>query len=262
MRIQMIRVQSNHCLLQIKEQKEWKKWEWEDDPTTIYESSRRKNITISKSKIHRSYKHIFSKKDSQSDEEIINSSIKIEEEKNAQSKYNEELLDRMIIHEILSESEWSENEDIKASIITSLTDKFNITEEEPDGNCLFRALSRGCFGSPEFHGEIRESIWDYILHNNQRFANHLHQEAKEYVQKMLEDGEWGGEPEIVAFSELYNVNVTVYDAMTSSIPYFTAENVKANHTVHLLMVINNHFNTLNVKNKSKFSHFQKVKKRL
>ena len=73
----------------------------------------------------------------------------------------------------------------------------------------FRALNRGCFGSPEFHGEIRESIWDYILHNNQRFANHLLQEANEYVQKMLEDGEWEGEPKIVAFSELYNVNVTV-----------------------------------------------------
>ena len=86
----------------------------------------------------------------------------------------------MTINEILSESEWSENEDIRASIITPLPDKFNITEEA-HGNCLFRALSRECFGSPEFHVEIRESIWDYILHNNQRFANHLPQEVNEYV---------------------------------------------------------------------------------
>ena len=48
--------------------------------------------------------------------------------------------------------------------------------------------------------------------------------------------------------------------MTSSIPYLTAENEKANNIVHLLMVNNNHFNTLIVINKSKFSHFQKVKK--
>ena len=54
-------------------------------PKTIYESSRRKDIAISKSKIQRNNKHIFNKKDSQSDEEIINSSIK-NEEKNAQSK--------------------------------------------------------------------------------------------------------------------------------------------------------------------------------
>ena len=86
----------------------------------------------------------------------------------------------MAINEILSESEWSENGDILASIITSLIDKFNITEES-DGNCLFRALSRGFFGSPEFHGEIRKSIWDYILHNNKRFANSLAQEANECV---------------------------------------------------------------------------------
>ena len=87
----------------------------------------------------------------------------------------------MAIHEILSESEWSENEDIPTSIITSLTDKLNITEEEHDGNCLLRALSRGCFGSPEFHGEIRESIWDYILHDNLRFANHQPQVANKFV---------------------------------------------------------------------------------
>ena len=40
---------------------------------------------------------------------------------------------------------------------------------------------------------------------------------------MLEDGECGDEPEIVVFLELYYVNVTVYDAMTSSIPYLTVE---------------------------------------
>ena len=57
------------------------KIEWEDDLKTIYESSRSKNITISKSKIQKSHKHIFRKKDSQIDEEIIYSSIKIEEEK-------------------------------------------------------------------------------------------------------------------------------------------------------------------------------------
>ena len=47
---------------------------------------------------------------------------------------------------------------------------------------------------------VRESIWDYILYNKKRFADHLPQHIDEYIQKMLEDGEWGGEPEIVAFS--------------------------------------------------------------
>ena len=50
---------------------------------------------------------------------------------------------------------------------------------------------------------------------------------------MLEDGEWGGEPEIVALSELYKVNVTVYDELTSSISYLTAENENNPHCIFI-----------------------------
>ena len=52
---------------------------------------------------------------------------------------------------------------------------------------------------------------------------------------MLEDGEWGDKAEIVLFSMLYNVKITVYDVMTSSILYLTAEHEKANHIVHSLI---------------------------
>ena len=167
----------------------------------------------------------------------------------------------MIIYEMFSESECSDNENIQASIITSLTDKFDIIKEEPDGNFLFRALNRRCFGSPDYRFDIRESIWDYILHNRKRFADHLPQDIDEYIHKMLEDGEWGGEPEIVAFSELYNVNVTVYDAMKSSIPYLIAENQRTTHKVYVLIINNDHFNTLTAKNSDKFEKFDKIKKK-
>ena len=39
---------------------------------------------------------------------------------------------------------------------------------------------------------------------------------------MLEDGEWGDEPEIVEFSKFYNVNTYIIDAMASSTPYLLA----------------------------------------
>ena len=61
---------------------------------------------------------------------------------------------------------------------------------------------------------------------------------------MLEDGEWGGEPEIVAFSELYNINIHVFDAMTSPIPYLIFENNTFTHTIYLLLTNNNHFDLL------------------
>ena len=35
---------------------------------------------------------------------------------------------------------------------------------------------------------------------------------------MLDEGIWGGEPEVVAFSELYNVTVNIYERFTSQTP--------------------------------------------
>ena len=52
-----------------------------------------------------------------------------------------------------------------------------------------------------------------------------------------------GEPEIVAFSELYCANIYVYDAMTSPVPYLVAENSAANHSKNLLFTYNSHFDT-------------------
>ena len=91
---------------------------------------------------------------------------------------------------MLSESECSDDECIQASIITSLTDKFDIIEEESDGNCLFRALSIGCFGSPDYHFNIRESIWNYILHNRKIFADHLPQDIDNIYRKCLKMENW------------------------------------------------------------------------
>ena len=242
-----------------KRSKRMKIRESSNDQKVIYEKSRQKSISMAKSKIQKSKRKVFSQNELVNEEEVIDTWVKYNKEAtNKKYKSSEEILDGMIIHEMLSELEFSDDESIQASIITSLTDKFDIIEEESDGNCLFRALSRGCFGSPDYHLDIRESIWDYILQNRK---DHLPQDIDEYIQKMLEDGEWGGEPEIVAFSELYNVNVTVYDAMTSSIPYLIAENQRATHTVYVLMINNDHFNTLIAKNSYKFAKFDKIKKK-
>ena len=108
----------------------------------------------------------------------------------------------MYIIEILTEESWSEIEDIQSSIITALTDKFDIVEKEPDGKCLFRSLSAGWFSSPTYFSEVRESELDCILHNLEWFKVHLPDEFDKYIETMIKDWEWEGEPEIVAFSEL------------------------------------------------------------
>ena len=136
-------------------------------------------------------------------------------------------------------------------------------------HCLWRdrwkltlkGFKQGCFGSPDYYSEVREILIDYILHNSRRFENHLPEELDEYIKKIMEDGEWDGEPEIVAFSEVYSIIIIVYDAMSCSTPYLIAENENVTHNVYLLMINNNHFNTFRVKGQTKSTDFQKVKKK-
>ena len=228
-----------------------------DDPKIVYELSRKKEISVAKDKFNRSNSIIF-KDESKIEENSKKSESDHSHAKQLRFKTNDELLAELDIIEILTEEIGSEIEDIQSSIITALTDKFDIVEQEPDGNCLFRALSAGWFGSPTYFSEVRESVWDYILHNSERFKVHLPDEFDRYIETMLEDGEWGGEPEIVAFSELYNVNIHVFDAMTSPIPYLIAENNTLTHTIYLLLTNNNHFDLLLIRGDSYKIDFKKI----
>ena len=72
----------------------------------------------------------------------------------------------------------------------------------------------------------------------------------------------GGEPEIVAFSEMYSLNIIIYDTMSCSTPYLITENENATHIIYLIMINNNHFNTFKVKGHAKSHDFQKVKQRI
>ena len=74
-----------------------------------------------------------------SEEEIIDATQKSRTQSKKISRSSDEILDLITIHEMHSESECSETENVQAFIITALTDMFDITYEEPDGNWLFRA---------------------------------------------------------------------------------------------------------------------------
>ena len=124
-------------------------------------------------------------------------------------------------------------------------------KKEPDGKCLFRALSRGWFGSNEYQVEVKESLCDYVLNNSIRFEHHIPTVLSEYISKMLEYVEWSGESEIVVFLELYYINIYVYDTMASLVSYLVAENPTTNHSVYLFFINSNHFDTLMPKVKFK-----------
>ena len=92
-------------------------------------------------------KRIFLQKYQESPNKFIKNSTVDNSIKPLRYKSNEEILELIEIDEVFTESSWSEIEDIQSEIITALSDKFDIIKEESDGNCMFRALSRGWFGN-------------------------------------------------------------------------------------------------------------------
>ena len=81
-----------------------------------------------------------------------------------------------------------------------------------DGNCLFRSLSDQLYydygGN---HDEVRREICDYLENHEDEFSIFLVLDEEDedaadfdsYVQSMREDGEWGGNLELVAAARLY-----------------------------------------------------------
>ena len=134
-----------------------------DDNKVVFESRRKRQISQSKLDKKSSDAFAFSERSSSPNKFIKNSTVD-NSIKPLRYKSNEEILELIGIDEVFSESSWSEIEDTQSEIITALSDKFDIIKEESDGNGMFRALSRGWFGTPLCHNKIRESICDYTQH--------------------------------------------------------------------------------------------------
>lgn len=81
-----------------------------------------------------------------------------------------------------------------------------------DGNCLFRALADQLRGRPKDHGEIRQLIVDFMEAQEDDFAPFVEDDEKwvDYVPRMRNEGEWGGQQEICAASRCFRVNVVIH----------------------------------------------------
>ena len=121
---------------------------------------------------------------------------------------------------ILSESQCSSDLSYKQGFSTSLLDIYTLFKVSGDGNWLFRALSRVLYGTEEYHVQIRTNIWDYIITHKARFSEFMEEgiHIDDYISDMLMSREWGGHTEIVAFSEIYNTSVHVFDSLASEEP--------------------------------------------
>ncbi|KAH0844425.1 hypothetical protein AYO21_00893 [Fonsecaea monophora] len=101
-----------------------------------------------------------------------------------------------------------------------------------DGNCLFASLSDQLYGTPAKHPEIRASIIDHMRTYRPLFEQYVHKDDvqqrrtlrsatlasrqepedafEEYLSLMSRSGTYGGEPELVAFCQVFDQDVTVH----------------------------------------------------
>ena len=117
---------------------------------------------------------------------------------------------------------WKKN---NAEFVITIIYLFDIYNK--DGNCLFRTISKLIYGTSNHHKEIRETVCDYIVTRYDRFSNFILGVINDYIDQMLDEGIREEEPEVVAFSELDNVTVNIYERFTSQTSdnrYVTGDN--------------------------------------
>ena len=72
--------------------------------------------------------------------------------------------------------------------------------------------------TPDHHKEIRETVSDYIVTKYDRSFYFVLGNLNDYIYQMLDEGTWWGEYRVVAFSELNNVTVNIYERLTLQTP--------------------------------------------
>jgi hypothetical protein len=90
---------------------------------------------------------------------------------------------------------------------------------DTDGNCLFRSLSDQLnHDNRQAHDFTRHQVTNHIQRHSDEFKDFLllqdnHEDISDldsYIQKMVQNREWGGNPELYAAAWLYGVNITIY----------------------------------------------------
>jgi hypothetical protein len=100
-----------------------------------------------------------------------------------------------------------------------LPDRSHINSMDPDGNCLFRSLSdRLNHDNGQTHDFTHHQVTNHIQRHSDEFKDFLllqdnHDDISDldsYIQKIVQNGEWGGNSELYAAAWLYGVNITIY----------------------------------------------------
>eukprot|EP01029_Cantina_marsupialis_P022273 TRINITY_DN5429_c0_g1_i1.p1 TRINITY_DN5429_c0_g1~~TRINITY_DN5429_c0_g1_i1.p1 ORF type:complete len:371 (+),score=79.97 TRINITY_DN5429_c0_g1_i1:130-1242(+) len=103
-----------------------------------------------------------------------------------------------------------------------------------DGNCFFSSVSDQVYGTVHKHDQVRQEIVDYIEahrdHYEIFFDDEIYKTFDEYLLRMRRRGEWAGNIECQAASQLYKATILVHQA---DAPRFQFDNQETDKIIHL-----------------------------
>lgn len=146
------------------------------------------------------------------------------------------------------ENETDQNELIKKeyAIIRKLYRKsLYVKKMNADGNCLFNSISDQLYGNQDYSANIRALCCEYLKIEKDYYSDYItSNNIDTYVQYMAKDAVWGGNIELQALSELYNIKIEIYVWSDEPINSFNENCDSEYNTVKQFYRRKNHYDSI------------------
>lgn len=120
----------------------------------------------------------------------------------------------------------------------------------PDGNCLYRAVSKAAYGEQSVHSELRERTVHHIADHLDEFSPIIEGDIGEFLINAAQDGAWAGYPELLAMSQMLNVNIylttggSLESPTVSTMIHYLGEEDLTKPAIWLSWLSNGHYDVL------------------
>ncbi|XP_077480586.1 OTU domain-containing protein 1 [Stigmatopora argus] len=120
----------------------------------------------------------------------------------------------------------------------------------PDGNCLYRAVCKATYGDQRGHGELRERTVHHIADHLEQFNPVIEGDAGEFLINAAQEGAWAGYPELLAMSQMLDVNIhlttggSAESPTVSTMVHFLGQEDASKPAVWLSWLSNGHYDVL------------------